>query len=231
MRTRSVRRAPLVALAAVGALTLGGCGSLPPGSASVIEGTTISRSDVNELADAQCAGIKEAAESGQAEAGATPRKELVQQALALLMDIELTRQYGESEGVDPRPQEVAAAFGQIKPLLESLPEKYHTFMFDTFKTWAASRDVLTQLGVQATGQQPDANNAQALINAGYQQREPWLKTVDIETDPRYGPTGIGWPGQGDPSVSKASSSFAKDAAKDQPDPGWVSALPSAQKCG
>jgi len=56
-------------------------------------------------------------------------------------------------------------------------------------------------------------------------------TVDIETDPRYGPTGIGWPGQGDPSVSKASSSFAKDAAKDQPDPGWVSALPSAQKCG
>ena len=58
--------------------------------------------------------------------------------------------------------------------------------------------------MQATGQQPDANNAEALINAGYQQREPWLKKVDIETDPRYGPTGIGWPGEGDASVSKAS---------------------------
>ena len=231
MRTRSVRRAPLVALAAVGALTLGGCGSLPPGAASVIDGTTITRNDVNELADAQCAGIKEAAESGQAEAGATPRKELVQQALALLMDVELTLQYGESEGVKPRPQEVATAYAQIKPLLESLPEKYQPFMFDTFETWAQSRDVLTQIGVQATGQQPDANNAEQLIQAGYQKREPWLKTVDIETDPRYGPTGIGWPGAGDPSVSKATSSFAKDANKDQPDPAWVGALPSSQKCG
>lgn len=231
MRTRSVRSVPLVALAVVGALTLGGCGSLPPGAASVIEGTTISQSDVEELADAQCAGIQDAAESGQAEAGATARKQLVQQALALLMDVELSLQYGASEGVEPRAQESAATFAQVKPLLETLPEKYQPFMFDTFEKWAQSRDVLTQLGVEATGQQPDATNAEALLNAGYQQREPWLKTVDIETDPRYGPTGIGWPGGADPSVSKASSSFAKDADQDQPEAAWVDALPSGQKCG
>ena len=81
--------------------------------------------------------------------------------------------------------------------------------------------MLTQIGSQATGQQPDANNVEALLNAGYEQREPWLKTVDIETDPRYGPSELGWPGGADPSVSKASSSFAKDATKEQPDAAWV----------
>ncbi len=91
--------------------------------------------------------------------------------------------------------------------------------------------MLTQVGEQATGQEADANNAEALLNAGYQKREPWLKKVDIDTDPRYGPAGIGWPGGADPSVSKAVSSFAKSAGKAQPDPAWVSALPAGQKCG
>ncbi len=231
MTTRFVRRAPLVALVAIGALTLGGCGSLPPGAASVVDGTTISRSDVTELADAQCAGIEQAAESGEAQAQESPRKALVQQALSLLMDIELSLKYGESEDVSPRPQEVAATFAQIKPLLATLPEKYQPFMEETFERWAQSRDVLTQIGMQETGEQPDANNAEALLNAGYEKREPWLKTVDIETDPRYGPSGLGWPGGADPSVSKASSSFAKDATKEQPDAAWVSALPGNQKCG
>lgn len=232
MRTRSVRRSPLVVLAATGAaLVLGGCGSVPPGAASVVDGTTISRDDVNQLAAAQCAGIKEAVKSGQAQStGDTPRKQLVQQALTLLMDVELTLKYGESEDVAPRPQAVAATYAQVAPLIKGLPERYQDFMTETFRRWAASRDVLTQIGEKTTGQQPDASNAEALLNAGYQAREPWLKTIDIETDPRYGPSDIGWPGGSDPSVSKAVSSFAKDSGKDQPDPAWVSALPSNQKC-
>ena len=232
MRTRSVRRAPLVALAATcAALLLSGCGSVPPGAAAVVDGTRISRSDVNELADAQCAGIEKAARSGQSQQQAAPRKQLVEQALTLLMDIELSLKYAASQGVEPRAQEVAATYAQVDPLIQSLPEKYHSFMEETFHRWAAGRDVLTQIGERATGQQPDANNTDALLNAGYQRREPWLKQVEIHTDPRYGPAGIGWPGGSDPSVSKAVSSFAKDADKRQPDAAWVSTLPLSQKCG
>jgi len=229
--TRSVRRAPLVALAVVGALALGGCGSLQPGTASVVGGTKISRSDVNELSDAQCAGIAAAAKSQQSQTQETPRKLVVQQSLSILMDTELSLQYAESEGVSPRPEQVAAAASSTEAFIKTLPEKYHSFMTDFVERWAAGRDVMIQIGEQATGQKADANNAQDLLNAGMQKREPWLKKVDIETDPRYGPAGIGWPGGADPLVSKAVSPFAKSAGKAQPDPAWVSALPAGQKCG
>ncbi len=211
-------------------LVLGGCGSVPPGAAAVVDGTRISRSDVTELAEAQCAGIRQSSES-QAQTQATPRKQLVQQALTLLMDIELSLQYGKSVDVTPRAQQSAASYSQVAPLIKTLPEKYQPFMEETFHRWAEARDVLLQVGEQVTGQQQDAQNGDQLLNAGYQKREPWLKKVDIETDPRFGPGSVGWPGGSDPSVSKAVSSFAKSADKSQPDAAWVSALPDSQKCG
>jgi len=212
------------------AVVLGGCGSVPPGTASVIDGTRISRSDVTELAAAQCAGIRQASKS-QAQTQDTPRKQLVQQALTLLMDIELSLQYGKAENITPREQEAAATYSQIAPLIKTLPEKYQPFMEETFHRWADGRDVMMQVGEQVTGQQPDANNGDQILNAGYQKRQPWLKKVDIETDPRYGPAESGLPGGTDPSVSTAVSSFAKSANKSQPDAAWVSGLPSSQKCG
>ena len=232
MRTRSVRRGPLLVLAALGAsLVLGGCGSVPPGAAAVVDGTKISRSDVTELAKAQCAGIRQASQTQGQAAPATPRKQLVQQALTLLMDIELSLKYGASVDVTPRPQQSAATYAQVAPLIKDLPEKYQPFMESTFHRWAEGRDVMTQVGEQVTGQQADDKNGDQLLNAGYQKRQAWLKKVDIHTDPRFGPAGIGWPGGSDPSVSKAVSSFAKSADKSQPDAAWVSALPNSQKCG
>lgn len=211
-------------------LVLSGCSSVPPGAAAVVDGTTIPRSDVTELAEAQCAGIRQAVEQG-GQAQPAPRKQLVQQSLGLLMDIELNLQYGEDQGVSPRPQEVAATYAQVRPLIEELPERYQEFMEDTFQDWARGRDMLTQIGARATGQQPTGENTDELLNAGYQQREEWLPQADIETDPRYGPAGVGFPGGADPSVSQAVSDFAKDAAAEQPDQAWVSSLPAGQKCG
>src|SRR4051794_26871913 len=197
-------------------VVLAGCGSVTPGAASVINGNKISRSDVTELAEAQCAGIRQASKS-QAKTQDTPRKQLVQQALTLLMDIELSLQYGKAEDVTPRPQEAAATYAQVAPLIKSLPTKYQPFMEETFHRWADGRDVMMQVGEQVTGQQPSASNGDQLLNAGYQKREPWVKKAHIDTDPRYGPAASGLPGGADPSVSTAVSSFAKSASKAQPD--------------
>jgi hypothetical protein len=218
-------------LAALGAaLALGGCGTLPPGAAAVVDGTTITHHEVTDLADAQCVGIEQAARTGQGQQ-VTPRKQLVQQALSLLMDVELSLKYARSVGISPRPQQVGATYGQIEPLIKTLPEEHRDYTAEVFRQWAEARDVLTQIGARATGQPDTPSNAEALLNAGYQRREPWLEKIEIDTDPRYGPTGVGLPGGADPSVSKAVSDFAKDAGKDQPDQGFVSALPASQKCG
>lgn len=222
----------MIAPAVLGAaLALGGCGSLPPGAASVVDGTTITDSEVTDLADAQCAGIEQAAKTGQSQEQATPRKQMIRQALSLLMDIELSLKYARSVGISPRGPQVAATYAQLDPLIKTLPEKYRDYTADVFHRWAEARDVLTQIGQRATGQEDTPANSQTLINAGYQRREPWLKKIEIDTDPRYGPAGIGWPGGADPSVSKPVSQFAKDADKDQPGQAFVSALPSSQKCG
>ena len=61
----------------------------------------------------------------------------MQQSLSLLMDTELSLQYGESEGVQPRPEQVAADYAQVdRGCIKDLPEKYQEFMTDTFERWA-----------------------------------------------------------------------------------------------
>ena len=230
MKTRADGRKLLTALtAACAALVLSGCGAVPPGAAAVVDGTKISKGDVEELADSQCAGAELAAKTPQAQT--VTRKQLNQRSLRLLMDIELSLKYADEEGLEPRPDSSAAIYSQVQPLVEALPKKHQESTAATFHRWADATDVLIQVGEQATGQQATEQNQQDLLNAGFQQREAWRKKVEIEIDPRYGPSGDGWPGAGDGSVSEASSTFAKDANKEQADPKWMATLPASQKCG
>jgi len=230
VRTPADGRKLLGAVTAVcAALVLSACGTLPPGAAAVVDGSTITNGDVQELADSQCAGAELAADTQQAQT--VTRKQLNQRSLRLLMDIELSLKYAEEEGLEPRPDSAAAIYAQVDPLVEALPEKHRESTSATFRDWADATDVLIQAGEQETGQKATAQNQQDLLNAGFQQREAWRKKGDIEIDPRYGPSGDGWPGTGDGSVSEPSSTFAKDANAEQPDPKWVGTLPANQKCG
>jgi hypothetical protein len=230
VRTRVGGRKLFIALtAACAALVLSGCGALPPGAAAVVDGTKITNGDVQELADSQCAGADLAAKTQQAQT--VTRRQLSQRSLRLLMDIELSLKYGRTEGVQPRPDSAAAIYAQVDTLVKALPKQYEESTAATFHRWADATDVLVQVGERATGQKETAQNQQDLLNAGYQRRESWRKKVKVEIDPRYGPSDDGWPGAGDGSVSKASSTFAKDADAEQPNPKWVATLPASQKCG
>ncbi len=230
MRTRADGRKLLIALTAAGAaLVLSGCGTIPLGAAAVVDGTKITNSDVNELAEAQCAGAEQAAKTPQAQP--VTRKQLSQRSLRLLMDIELSLKYAKKEGLTPRPDSSSAIYAQVDPLVKTLPKKHRDSTAATFHRWADATDVLIQEGERATGQKETAQNQQDLLNAGFKKREAWRKKVDIEIDPRYGPSDDGWPGSGDGSVSKASSTFAKDASKEQADPKWMATLPAGQTCG
>jgi hypothetical protein len=225
------RRLALAAAAVTGLLALTGCGdSRPPGAASVVNGHTITRQQVDDLAAAQCAGVESASKQGQGQA--VPRKQLTQRALGLLIDIRLNLDYGASLGLHPRASAVASDFAQVTSLIQALPAKYHTYLDKVFHDWARGRDMVEQVGETATGTTATAANAEQVLNAGYAKRETWLtKDASIDTDPVYAPGKIGWPGEGDSSVSKPVSSFAKSAGKAQPSAGFVAGLPAGQRCG
>lgn len=230
MRIGRPRRAAAATGAAVALLLLAGCGDLPPGAASVVNGHTISRDQVDELADAQCAGVKLAATQGQGQK--VPRKQLTQRALGLLIDIRLNLDYGKSLGLSPRVEQTTADFAQVQPLIKALPKQYQSYLDDVFHQWADGRDMVEQVGEQASGQAATSANADQVLNAGYVKREDWLKKdASITTDPRYAPGKVGWPGEGDSSVSTPVSSYARSAAKAQPSTAFLEALPAGQRCG
>ena len=228
MRTR---RLALAAAAVTGLLSLTGCGdSLPPGAASVVNGHTITRQQVDDLAAAQCAGVKTASQQGQGQA--VPRKQLTQRALGLLIDIRLNLDYGASLGLHPRQSQVTSDYAQVEQLIKALPGRYQGYLSEVFHDWARGRDMVEQVGEAATGTTATAANADQVLNAGYAKRETWLKKdASIDTDPVYAPGKVGWPGEGDSSVSKPVSSFAKSAGKAQPSASFVSGLPAGQRCG
>lgn len=227
MKLRGFRTVPAVAAAL---LLLAGCGGdVSPGTASVVNGTTITTSQVNELTDAQCAGVALAAKSQQAQAGS--RKQIARGALSLLIDTQLNLDFAKTLGLDPNPTTEALIYSRVDPLIQALPKKDRAVTEQVFHRWAKARDLMTQVGAIATGQAVTADNEDTILNAGYAKRQSWLKDIKVETDPIYGPTKEGFPGAGDGSVSKASSSFAKSGAAATEAPAWVSELPANQRCG
>jgi len=210
-------------------LLLTGCSQLPPGTASTVNGTTITEDEVAAVADAQCVAADEAAKAGGAAATAMSR--VHQQSLFLLIDAEISKQYAEEEGLEPSEGLAEAFFSEFEQSLAELPEKPRTVLEGLFKDWADSRAVLVQAGSEATGQPPSQENVEQLLQTGLQARAEWMQTAEIDTDPRYAPGEDGLPGGGDSSVSQPGSDFAKDAGAEEADPAWVGGLPANQKCG
>ena len=196
----------------------------------MVNGTRITNDDVQELTSAQCTLRKQLTKSGQAPAASASR--VRQESLALLMDNELSKQFGKSEGIEVDKALAKALFGQVAPFFEPLPEKDRTVFNEVFGDWAEARAILVQAGGESTGQQPSPENLEQVMSAGLQAREKWQQQeADIRTDPRFAPGEDGFPGESSSSVSRATSDFAKQASATEQDPKWISELPPSQRCG
>lgn len=229
MKLRGGRATRAVPAAALALLLLTGCSDLTPGTAAVVNGSKITNHDVDELAAAQCVAANRAAKSGQSTTMAISRVKA--ESLGLLMDAELSRQYGKDQGITPEPSLAGGFFDQLKPGITPLPSKARAVLTDFFESWGKGRAILVQAGARSTGQTPSLTNLDQLLTAGLKDRESWLKKADITTDARYSPNEKGYPGASSGSVSRATSSYAKDASKTKPDANWVKTLPPSQKCG
>lgn len=229
MKLPGGRAARAVPAAAIAVLLLTGCSDLTPGTAAVVNGTKISNSSVDRLSEAQCTLRQVLAKANTAPASSYSR--VKQESLSLLMDSELSSQFGKSQDLKPDPLLTASVFNQVLPVFKPLPKKPRDEFIRVFREWSKGRALLAQAGGAASNQQPTAANLDQLVNAGLKARASWLKKADITTDARYAPDKDGFPGSGQGSISKAGSTFAKDAGKTTPSAKWVEGLPASQKCG
>lgn len=228
-RPRTGRPVRVSVLAAGAVLLLAGCG-MNPGAAAVVGDTRISDDQVDDAASALCAAnIAGAAAQGQ------PKPELAtrgarQAALSLLIDSELSQQFGEAHDIDPPKAEISNALAQNQQTVDALPEERRDAFVELLRGYVEAQLIVQEAGREAAG--PGAAPEQ-LAAAGTQRRDQWLaeQGVEVELDPRFGEYrdgGIDGSG-GSLSVPVTDRAVAGDST--EPSPDWVSDLPMSQKCG
>lgn len=228
-RPRLGRPTRTTSLIAGAVLLLSGCG-LHPGAAAVVGDTTISDDQVDEAAAALCAAnLAGAAAQGQ------PRPELAtrgarQASLSLLIDSELSHQFGEANGIEPSQAEVSRAVAQNQQTVDALPQDQREGFLTLFRTYVEGQVIVQQAGEQAVGA---AAAPEEVRTAGIQQRNEWLteQGIEVELDPRYGEYADGGVAGSSGSLSVPASDGAVAGNSTEPSPDWVSDLPLTQKCG
>jgi hypothetical protein len=225
-RSRAPRAA---ALTAVTALALSAC-STHPGSAAVVGPVSISEKQLDAVALALCSAQSGSAQAGQGQdlAGRAAR----QGALGVLLNSSLSKQYGESRGVQADQARISAAVSANQSTIAGLPPSRRAAFRQTLRDFAEAqlmmiavgRDALTRKGTKSPTDQQALTAATPLRNA-------WVKKhLAVSVDPRYGRFANGSLAARSGSLSVPVSARAVTGAKQNPGNTWVAALPASQKC-
>jgi hypothetical protein len=222
------RIAKVTALAAAATL-LAGCG-LHPGSAAVVGGDMISTQRVDQVAQALCSSQAGAAQAQGRELASRGAR---QGALQVLLDSDLSRQFGESKGVQANQGQVSAALASNASEINSLPADQRDAFREALKEYVEGRLMLLEVGRQylAAQGQPSTDQTKAMA-AGEKLRADFAKKLKIEVDPRYGTfdQAKGAFAVSSGSLSVPASQSAADGSSPDPSAGWVASLPATQKC-
>jgi hypothetical protein len=216
------------ALVAGAALALSGCG-LHPGAAAEVGDTTITGAEVDDAAAALCsANITGAKARGEAKPDLASRGAR-QAALQLLVDTELSHQFGADKGIEPDRAQVSSALAQNAKTIELLPESRQDDFQKLLRGYAEGQLVLIAAGRQSLGDPAAADDA--ALTEGSKLRNKWAKSVDVEVDPRYGTYAQGTLTPTSGSLSIPVSQRATAGANADPGANWLAGLPMSQKCG
>ncbi len=214
-------------LAAVAASVLSGCG-LHPGAAAVVGGDEITNAHVDAVAAALCSA-NTGGQNGQPLASRGAR----QGALQVLLDSDLSQQFGRAKGVQPDQKQVSQAIARNQSSIDVLPAGQRDDFRSALQGYAEGQLMLIAVGHQYLADQgtPTTDDNKALA-AGRKLRAKFAKGLDIQVDPRYGSfdAAKGTVQTSGGSLSVPASSSAADGASPDPSAGWVAALPATQKC-
>ncbi|HEX6874391.1 MAG TPA: hypothetical protein VF165_01920 [Nocardioidaceae bacterium] len=220
------RRVKLAAVAAGAMTMLAGCG-FHPGAAAVVGSQTITREEVDDVAQAFCSAQLASAKAANQPAPTVPTRAAREAALQFLLEADIYQQFGKQEGVEANPQQVSQVVAQQAGGLEVLPKHEQQVLRSALHDYAEGRLMLLEVGRQAAGAQ--ASESQAM-SAGNQMLVKYVKKLDVEVDPRYGAFENGTFKRGGASLSVAASDEARAGDKEQPDQSFVAQLPASQQC-
>lgn len=220
------RRLKLAALAAGAATVLAGCG-LHPGAAAVVESTTISHDEVDDVALAVCSANLATARASNQPLPTLPSRAAREVALSILLDTELSQRFGEEQGVQANAQQVSQAVAQNETGLAMLPEDQREDFRTALRDYAEGQLMLIEVGRESLGSRVSDDEA---IAEGARLRAEYVAGLDVEVDPRFGRFEEGMFQRGGSALSVAASDSARAGDTDEPDPGFVATLPASQQC-
>jgi len=223
---RRWRPARLSALAAA-VMVVSGCGSVHPGSAAVVGSQSISHAEVDDVAAALCSANLESAKAQGQAAQALPSRGVREGALQILLETELNQQFGEARGVAANKQQVSQAVQQNAQGIALLPADQQEDFRTALAGYAEGQLMLIEVGREALG--ADATDDEAIAE-GTRLRGPFVDSLDVEVDPRYGTFEEGAFKRGGTALSVAASSQARAGERANPPAGYVSTLPVSQQC-
>lgn len=224
-------RRRLAPLAAALVLVLSGCGQVHPGTAVSVGSERIGHEEVDDLATALCSVNTVSAElSGQPppETAARVNREA---AVGILIEISLSRQFGEERDAVPDEDLVSQALAQNAQRLAALPASVRPGFRTALADFAEGQSILINIGresLEASGGS-EVPDDQALAE-GQRLRSEFVTGFDIEVDPRYGSWDRGALQPGGQSLSVPVSQEAVAGSRSDPAPDFVSGLPASQKC-
>jgi hypothetical protein len=220
------RRTKLAAVAAGAAVALGGCG-LHPGAAAVVGSETISHEQVDDVAAAVCTANVATSRASNQPPPQLANRGAREVAVQILLETELSQQFGEHAGVEATPQDVSQAVAQNENGLMLLPEEQRQDFRAALREYAESQLLLIEVGKQELGE--DASDSEAL-RVGLQQRAEWVEQIDVEVDPRYGRFVEGSYRRGGTGLSVPVTEQALGGEAEQPSSTFISSLPRSQQC-
>lgn len=220
------RRWRLAAVAAASATVLAGCG-LTPGAAAVVESTTISHEQVDDIALAVCSAKVASAKAANQPIPPLPTRAERETALFILLETELSQRFGEQEGIEANQQQVSQAVAQNEAGIAMLPEEQREDFRSALRDYTEAQLILVEAGRRSLG--PQAGDQEA-VAAGSELRAEFVDTLDVDIDPRYGRFEEGQYRRGGTALSVPASREARAGNRAQPNDAFVGALPASQQC-
>lgn len=228
--SRAVRLRSLGVAGAASLLLLTGCAGARPGVAADVNGSTISLSEVDDLADSFCTAIEPQLGTSEQAPAAISLTSLRAGVLQQLVAREIADQVGADYDVSPGAT-YRRALQSARSAAAAVPEDVRADYVDVQTTGDYISDLVTQAAekdlVAAGNAEPTQEEISGRASELFSQ---YTDRADIEIDPRFG-IGSDLLAK-DGSISYAVSDTAKAGVKAADDDvTYAQSLPASLRCG